>query len=207
MSDTPTAVDSKAVLRQLARLVALDFRPQPTLFYKPMGSGGVAMKVNLRLEPEFKTANEDEFVVKDKKQGFFIELAERDGQIEVGGKKYPKFAWQDPKRTIRAKLGLADISEQLAAFEAWRDRKEDLPAGLQYNGQTNVYSKFHKFGAGNSAISLTFQPEATILRVSKQYGKGEPAKAQSISLSLAEEIVYRELLRQAMRGLLKIGLR
>lgn len=203
------ATDPKQDAMQAFRLISLLYNPQPVLIYKPQKAGnGQALKIDLRLEPDFKVSDTGAtFIEKNKRQGLFLEIVPQSGS---NGEGFATFGWNDPT-LVRTKLGLPDISKMLVSIERYRRLGLDVLPAWQARGkegpQANVLGSFHKFGAGSTTITYTFLPEAGQLRVSKQAVKGGPVTSRSIQLDLAEEVLFEEVLRQALTGFVRTGLR
>ena len=172
--------------------------PQPYLVYKPMKSGGgVALKVQCRVDPEWEEVEGGYVNPQVKGQGVFVELAK---QGSLGDNGYPTFHWADP---VRAKLGLADVTKLLTAMREVRHLGKEVPTTMRgKDGKPLVVSLFHKFGDSGTAISYGFDAERSILRVSKSRDL-----AQSISIDLAEELGLEYYLSMALENFLRVGLR
>jgi hypothetical protein len=191
----------------LQRLLGTEWTPQPLLVYKPRNKGdGVAMRVQLRLEPEWEEIEASE----GKPQGFarpvikgngglFLELAEQQGTGEGG---FAKFGWTDD-RLIRVKLGIADVSKILTGIQQVRVAGQELPASMRgKDGDPFVLALFHKFGDQSTAISMKFEGDRSFIRVSKSKDW-----SRSISLELHEELQLKAYLELALEGFLRVGLR
>lgn len=184
----------------LQRLMGLEWTPQPLLVYKPTKAGsGTAMRVQLRLEPEWEEGEGYVRPVIKGNGGLFLELAEQQGTGEGG---FAKFGWAD-QSLIRVKLGLPDVSKVITSIDQVRLAGQELPASFRGKDQDPfTLSLFHKFGDQSTAISLKLEQDRSFLRVSK-------AKdwSRSITLELHEELQLRTYLAMSMEGFLRVGLR
>lgn len=170
--------------------------PQPYLVYKPSpGPGGVALKVHARVDPVWEEKGPYQNP-NTKGQGVFLELAAQVGKSEAG---FPTFDWT---KTVRAKLGLADLSKVLVSIREVRHLGKAVPTAFQGKGKSSVVSLFHKFGDSGTAINYGFEEERSILRVSKSKDL-----ARSISLDLAEEYALEVYLHTALENFLRVGVR
>jgi hypothetical protein len=184
----------------LQRLLGTEWTPQPLLVYKPRNKGdGVAMRVQLRLEPEWEEGEGFVRPVIKGNGGLFLELAEQQGTGEGG---YAKFGWTDDN-LIRVKLGIADVSKILTAIQQVRLAGQELPASMRgKDGDPFVLALFHKFGDQSTAISMKFEGDRSFIRVSKSRDW-----SRSISLELHEELQLKAYLELALEGFLRVGLR
>lgn len=187
----------------LQDLMLTEWVPQPYLVYKPQKNGnGVAMRVQLRLEPTWEAteAGYKRPVVKgDGQGGLFLELAAQTGFGEGG---HASFGWADGK-LLRVKLGLPDVTKILTAIREVRLGGRELPASFRGKDQ-QPYSLnlFHKFGEGGTAIAYTLEAERSLIRVSKSKDW-----ARSIALELHEELGLETYLHHALRAFLRVGVR
>jgi hypothetical protein len=210
MSDSSAAPTPAQMVHQLLRLVQSELSPQDFLVYKPRGGKGAALKLNLRVHPEFKpTKAGTEYVVKDKKQGLFIEMA---AEGPKGASGFPEFQWHDPAKVVRAKLGIPDITRLLLSIREYRSFMRDVPKpfrpGPDVDKHPNVFQAFHKFGEASSIVTYTFRDETmSILEVSRQYGKGKEPSKLSISLNLEEELAFERYLQLSLDAFLRCGMR
>lgn len=182
----------------VSHLVRSRWVPQPYLVYKPLKSGGgVALKVQCRVDPEWEE-KEGGFVNPNVKgQGVFVELAKQSG---MGDNGYPTFGWNDP---VRAKLGLADVTKLLTAMREVRSLGKSVPTSMRgKDGKELVVSLYHKFGASGTAISYGFDAERSILRVSKSR-----EIAASIAMDLSEELGLEYYFSMSLENFLRVGLR
>lgn len=179
-------------------LIRARWVPQPYLVYKPMKSGGgVALKVQCRVDPVWEEVEGGFVNPQVKGQGVFVELAKQQGMAENG---YPTFGWNDP---VRAKLGLADVTKLLTAMRQVRHLGLEVPSAMRgKDGKPMVVSLFHKFGDSGTAISYGFDAERSILRVSKSRDN-----AASISIDLSEELGLEYYLSMSLENFLRVGLR
>ena len=184
----------------LSNLLGTEWTPQPLLVYKPRKSGdGVAMRVQLRLEPEWEQGDGFARPVIKGNGGLFLELAEQQGTGEGG---FAKFGWSDPN-IVRVKLGLPDVSKILASLEQVRLAGQELPASFRGKDQDPfTLSLFHKFGDQSTAITLKLEADRSFLRVSKAKDWN-----RAISLEVHEELQLRAYLGLALTGFLRVGLR
>lgn len=202
--------DPKAQLDRALKLIETELSPQDFLVYKPRGGRGAALKLNLRLQPEFEqTADGGQYIRRTKQQGLFLELAPEGPKSDAG---YATFLWRDPERVVRCKLGMPDVTRLLVGIREYRHHYREVPKfmrpGPDVDKSPNVISSFHKFGQANTAITYTFQDEQmSILNVSKQAAKGAEAKRVSIALNLDEEFGFERYLSLALDGFLRVGLR
>lgn len=178
--------------------------PQPYLVYKPMKSGsGVAMRVQLRLQPEFQEVADG--VVRPLVKGnggLFLELAAQAGFGEGG---FAAFGWSEagPGGLLRVKLGLPDVLKLLTAIRGVRESGQGVPASLLGRGEAaGTVALFHKFGTGGTAISYKFEEQRSLVRVSKSKDW-----ARGISLELHEELGLQAYLELALAGFLRLGVR
>lgn len=196
-----------AALLQTGRLIGLDFNPQPVVFYKPQKSGnGVAMRVDLRLEPEFAVSEKGtQYIVKNKQQGLFVEIAAQSGSDANGN---ATFDWQG---VVRTKLGLPDISKLLVSIRRWRQSGLEVPVAFQAKGKdgpkSDTVGSFHKWESGSTTLTYTFGDETSQFGVSKQAVKGGDVVRRSIQLDLAEELIFEATLQLALAGFIRTGLR
>lgn len=183
-------------------MMQTEWTPQPYLVYKPSPRGdGTAMRLQLRLEPEWKAVGEAGTLVPVIKGngGCFLELAAQQGFGEGG---YAAFGWGDAK-LLRAKLGLADVLKLRSAIQDVRVANREVAASSRgKDGAPYVVSLFHKFNSGSTVISYSFEETRSLVRVSK-------AKdwARTISLEPHEEYGFGRYLDLALEGFLRVGLR
>lgn len=196
MSDKQTAGQK---LNDLYKLAMTELRPEPVVFYKPNQSGtGVAAKFNLRLSPVY---DEVEGFLKETNGGLFVDIVSQ-GEKNQGG--FPTFKWTDRESLVTAKFGLPDVSGLLAAIRDFRYRGIEVPTYLLgKDKKPNVVNLFHKTETtGTTGISYTFQPESSVLRLSKSKDLHK-----SISLTLGEEVILEAYLRLSLTAFLKVGMR
>lgn len=194
------------MLTDLYRLSKLALAPEPMYVYKPRPDGsGVAMKLNLRLEPIMIEANGAEYI-DDVDGGLFLELCGQVGKTDDG--KYAKFGWDQDAKRVSAKLGLADQLAFLTAIREVRYRGKPVPTHLRNKRQTDEMkaplelSLFHSFGKSSTGITYTFQAETSALRISKSKDA-----YRSISLTLMDELQFEAYLKLALDAYLKVGTR
>ncbi len=179
----------------IERYLRLEFEPEPLLVYKPRGPGkGVAMKLGLRIEPEF-----GETYVAGHDGGLYLEMA---SEGESSG-EHASFRWKDEKARVTAKLGVPDVSAMIFAYQQVRIRGKAIPS--PYKGKTtienaDVLSMIHQFGGITTFIDWTFTKKGSFLRVAKNDGR-----ALSISLSLTEEVQVHLYLTTALSVYQLIG--
>lgn len=216
------ALDKNELLANLLTQGHLDWNPEPLVFHKPRGGNGNAVKFNLRVKAKLAgTDNGGVFIDKDSLDGgLFVDIAGEDGKISVGGRDFPKFAWEGGKeKRVTAKLCRPDISGLLVAIREmrhnplrWHEGKivpNIVPFMFQPKGEPNmekagrIFSAFHKFGATiNTAINYSFEPQQSILGISKSKDV-----RRSIVLSLNEELMLERFLQNALDIYVATGLR
>lgn len=184
----------------LQRLMGTEWTPQPLLVYKPTKSGsGTAMRVQLRLEPEWEEGEGYVRPIIKGNGGLFLELAEQQGTGDDG---YARFGWAD-ESLIRVKLGLPDVSKLITSIDQVRLAGQELPNSFRGKDKDPfTLSLFHKFGDQATAITMKFEQERSFLRVSKSRDWN-----RSITLELHEELQLKAYLGLAMEGFLRVGLR
>lgn len=189
-------------------LTSLTLNPADRTIYKLRQSApftGQALKLNLRLDPEFKQLG-DRTVVNGAKGGFFAEICPQKPGLNENGN--PTVDHESPAR-VTAKFSMPDVTGLLAGYEAYRDRNLAVPLYLRM-GKTleqrqarpdNQIDIYHKTGDGSStAISWTFREEDSTIRLSKS-----KERFQQITLTLGEELLFVEYLRNALRAFLLVG--
>lgn len=189
----------------LKLLAGTEWTPEPLLVYKPRQNGqGVAMRVQLRLEPEWEVGENYVKPLVKGNGGLFMELAQQEGTGEGG---FAKFGWGSDS-LIRVKLGLPDVSKIIASIDRVRLAGQELPTSFRGKAGPDgvkdpfVLSLFHKFGDAGTAITMAFEDERSIIRISKSRDW-----AASIVLEIHEELQLRTYLALAMEGFLRVGVR
>ncbi len=181
----------------------LVFTPAPYLVYKPMKSGGGrALKVQLRVEPQWVATEEGGYFEPPKKQGLFLELAPQAGKGEGG---FAQFGWKAPE-LMRCKWGQVDVLKFLTSMREVRELGREVPfayrGGPDKNAKPFEWASFHKYGDQSTAISYTFEDTRSILRISKSKDH-----AASIALDLHEELGFQAYVRMALDVYLRAGVR
>lgn len=194
----------KEQVNAIYRMLSLDYNPAPLYVYKPRNDGsGVALKLNLRLQPEFASEEGNEFV-KDVDGGLFMEIVSQAGKTEDG--KYATFAWSDESKKVTAKLGLNDQLAFLTAYREVRFAGGEVPPSLrpkQENEHTAwTVSRFHKFGKGSTAINYRFGTPNSNIGISKS-----ATQRKQIALSEVEELQVMKYLELSLEAYLKLGIR
>lgn len=191
-------------VRVIYQTVNAVLNPEPIRVYKPRsGGGGAALKLHLRLAPTIETSDEGSEYVKSVDGGLFLELALQEGTVQVGTRKFPSFAWRDQKTLLRSKLGLNDLSALIVAIREVRYKNRPVPTLLRPRQGDKVARQvglFHKFGSGTMSITYTFDPEQSIIRMSKS-----ATEYRSIALTLAEELVFERYLNRCLDAFLAVG--
>lgn len=187
---------------QLAPLLATQFNMSQHVIHKPKkAGGGAAMKIQLRLEPVWD--KDGGFFTKEslKQGGLFLDLAAQNEGTDAGGN--PTFNWETGA-LITAKLGIPDMTAILVGIREFRKNRADIPVYLRpKSGEANVVNLFHKNPKGGSTIiTLTFEDEKSILRISKG-----PQQFRSIALSMSEELILESYLALALDAFLRVGKR
>lgn len=187
----------------LKELMQTEFSPAPYIIYKPTKQGtGQAMKVHLRLDPEWVVTEGGGYFKRPKDQGLFVELAPQEGVGEGG---FAKFGWAS-QGLVRCKWGVVDVTKWLTSYERVRLLGGEVPFGYRPGPDRKetpmVLSSFHKYGAASTAINYTFEGSRGILRVSKSKDL-----ARSIVLELHEELGFRAYLELALEAFLRVGIR
>ena len=175
------------------------------LVYKPRQNGeGVALRLN------FRAADDED------KGGLFVEFAKQQGgPIKAG--TYPTFGWgPEASGRVVGKLGLADITGMLAAYQqlrvvrgmlAWE--KQTLPVGLAAKKGTDAartLELFHKSGGGSLIITWQFTEAGSYFGASRAGKTGAPTRG-SISLTMAEELLLVRYLERALDAFCDAGMR
>lgn len=183
------------------QLANLALNPEAIEVYKPRPDGnGVALKLKLRLEPEFDA--EKGYVKRQAEDsgGLWLDLVGQTGKTPDG--KFAQFGWQVQEKVLTTKLGPTDVSHLLVAIRTVRNNGKAVPSYLRakQNPLPNVVSLFHKFGQASTAITLTFEAERSMLAVSKS-----ASKRSSIVLTLSEELIVQLYLENALRAFSAVG--
>jgi hypothetical protein len=207
MSDTATPTSQKITAQDLSTQIAavqafqgLFLNPEPIKVHKPSKSGsGSALKLDLRLTPDYGQGKDGRVFVRDVKGGLFLEIAPQLGRDEGGN---ATFDWQN---TIMAKLGLPDITALLVAYRCrWAGR--GLPANILRKDQNPaVVSLFHKFNDDSTVIEIELHKEGSKVSISKKTA-GQVHKG-FIPLLLTEELLVERYLDEALTAFLKVGKR
>jgi hypothetical protein len=187
----------------LKELMQTEFSPAPLLFYKPNAGGtGQAIKVHLRLNPNWVETDTGGYFERPKDQGLFVEIAPQEGK---GADGFAKFGWNSPG-LVRCKFGSVDVTKWLASYREVRLLNGEVPfafrPGPDRNAQPLLLSSFHKFGKQSTAISYAFEPTRGILRISKSKDL-----ARSIALDLHEELALSTYFELALRAFVRVGIR
>lgn len=200
----PTRTAAQTQLAETHRLLFTQVQPADRAIYKLRQRPpftGTALKMNLRLFPQFKELESRTVVQCDSKSGgLFFEVCPQKQQLNAKGN--PEVDHESALRVV-AKLTIADVSGLLAAYEAYRQRNLDVPKYLQHykNPEPNVVSLFHDSGNGtNLTITWLFREEDSVLRLSKSKDH-----SQQLTLTTGEELVVVEYLRHAMRAFIAVG--
>jgi hypothetical protein len=166
----------------------------------------VALKLECRLKPVLTQAESGVEYVSNIEGGLFLELAAQNGMIG----KNAAFGWQDRETLLTAKLGIRDVTQLLAAkqaFELTGATPFDIqpqPRGdraLAPEIQRSSVSLFHKFGDQTTAISVQFTDDAgLIIGISK--GKD---RRRSIKLDRYELLGFFRYLELALDQFLSMG--
>lgn len=188
------------------RLLATRWKPAERRIYKPQNdNSGTCLKIQLRLEPQFATNDKGaEYVDRRLTDGgLFLELVPQGPEKTPNGEA--KFLYDSPKRVI-ALLGTPDVSGMLAAYRDVRLRGLGVPAYLLKRSKGTVdpmtVSLFHQTpGGGNCVIQWTFSDNGSRLRISRAADH-----AQTITLTLGEELVLVDLLERALTAFNDLGL-
>lgn len=186
----------------LQQLMKSAFTPAPYLVYKPSKSGnGQAMKLHLRLDPEWVETEGGGYFERPKKQGLFLELVPQEGMVQGNA----KFGWSSPG-LLRCKLGMVDVTKLLTSYREVRLKSVEVPPafrpGPDRNAQPYTVSQFHKYGDQSTAISYAFEDQRSILRISKS-----KEHARSIALDLHEEYAFFAYLELALNAFMRVGIR
>ncbi len=183
----------------LQKLLKTDFTPAPFLVYKPQKNGaGQAMKLQLRLEPNWIDTDDGGYFEKSRKHGLFLEIAPQEGS----NGKFPTFGWNSPK-LIRCKLSLADVTKLLTSYREVRFLNSVVPAGFRSAPQNEyICSSYHRYGDQSTAINYTFDPTRGLLKLSKS-----KEWARSIALDLHEETAIFAYLELSLNAFLRVGIR
>ena len=190
-------------MSSLQKLLLTEFTPAPYLVYKPSKQGsGQAMKIQLRLEPNWVATETGGYFERPKDQGLFVEIAPQEGKGEEG---FAKFGWNSPG-LVRCKWGMVDVTRWLTSYREVRQLNGEVPfayrPGPDRTTSPNVLSSFHKYGPHSTAITYTFEPTRSILRISKSKDL-----ARSIALDLNEEVGLAAYLDLALKAFLRVGIR
>jgi hypothetical protein len=187
----------------LKELMQTEFSPAPYLVYKPNKAGaGQALKVQLRLDPNWVETESGGYFERPKDQGLFVEIAPQEGTGEGG---FAKFGWSSPG-LVRCKFGLVDVTKWLTSYRDVRLLGSEVPfayrPGPDRNATPMQLSSFHKYGQHSTAISYTFEPTRGILRISKSKDL-----ARSIALDVHEEVGLEAYLQLALQAFVRVGIR
>jgi hypothetical protein len=187
----------------LKELMHTEFTPAPYLIYKPTKQGtGQAMKVHLRLNPNWVATDAGGYFERPKDQGLFVEIAPQEGKGEEG---FAKFGWSSPG-LVRCKFGMVDVTKWLTSYREVRELNAEVPFGYRPGPDRNAapmtLTSFHKYGPHSTAINYTFEPTRGILRISKSKDL-----ARSIVLELHEELGMQAYLALALAAFVRVGIR
>lgn len=187
----------------LKELMRTEFAPAPYLIYKPNKQGtGQAMKIHLRLDPNWVATDAGGYFERPKDQGLFVEIAPQEGTGEGG---FAKFGWNSPG-LVRCKFGMVDVTKWLTSYREVRLLNGEVPfayrPGPDRTTQPMQLSSFHKFGTNSTAIAYTFEPTRGILRISKSKDL-----ARSIAVDLNEELGMEAYLQLALAAFVRVGIR
>lgn len=204
---TPTEI-----LLDLHRNVMRSLQPEPMYVYKPRPDGsGTALKANLRLVPEFATADDGKEFVRNVDGGLFLELVPQIGKTQDG--KHATFGWTDP-RAIRVKVGLADQLALLTAMREVRSRGKAVPAMLRpklrtdnpseedLKRQATTVALFHRFGGSSTAINYQFSVDSSTLSVSKSADL-----RRQVTFTLMDEVMFERYLQLGLDAYVRWGAR
>jgi len=183
----------------LKHLAGTAWTPQPYLVYKPSKKGtGSAMRVQLRLEPEWEEKDGYVKPLTKGNGGCFFELAAQTGFSDGNA----SFGWNDAT-LVRAKLGLQDVMKLLTAIREVRVSAHEVPPACR--GKTNdpwTVELFHQFNASTTIISMKFEADRSFLRI----GKSKDLH-RSVALDLHEERGFERYLELVLEGFLRVGVR
>lgn len=189
-------------LEDVWRLSTAQIRPEPVTFFKPQKNGnGVAARFNLRLQPKYVEEEKGGYL-DEVEGGLFVDLV---AQGDTNAQGFPTFKWQDAASIVRAKLGLVDVTNLLAAIRDFRVRGVEVATYLRGRdkAKNNVVSLFHQTDqSGTTGISYEFGPESSVLAISKSRDL-----RKSVSLTLGEEVALVAYLELALRAFLLLGVR
>lgn len=187
----------------LKDLMQSEFTPAAYLVYKPTKQGtGQALKVQLRLNPEWVETDSGGYFERPKDQGLFVEIAPQEGKGDDG---FARFGWNSAG-LVRCKWGMVDVTKWLASYREVRLVGGEVPfayrPGPDRNATPLQLASFHKYGQQSTAIAYTFEPTRGILRISKSKDL-----ARSIALDLHEELGFAHYMELALGAFLRIGMR
>lgn len=193
-----------AQLKTTSALARLQLSPEALKIHKAKRDGtGVALKLELRLTPEYGTGSKGSFFVRSVKGGLFLDLVPQTATNEAGD---ATFGWDDP-RAVGAKLGLPDIGSLLVAVES-RYASKAIPENLRAKGDELGVSvgMFHVFegdsGKSTTAIDYRLAKEGAYLSMSKS-----ATQRQKLMLTQAEELQLRAYLQHSLSMFLLVGKR
>ena len=183
----------------LQHLLGTAWTPQPYLVYKPTKKGsGSALRLQLRLEPEWQ---EEETYVRPLVKGnggCFLELAAQTGFSDGNA----SFGWGDDS-LVRAKLGLQDVMKLLTAIREVRVAGHEVPPALRgKSGDEWMVELFHQFNGSTTIISMKFEADRSFVRIGKSKDHH-----RSIALDMHEERGFERYLELTLEGFLRVGVR
>ncbi len=214
-TDAPAGVNpAKTMLLELWDRLSLDYTPGPLIVYKPGAKQANAVKVNLRLTPEWQVAENGNRFLKSIGGGLFLDMPAASGKDGDGNATW---AWQDRATLVTAKLGRKDITwfryavPEFRAVERFKPGAGAVPYAMQPKptaerpvdpdvARRTIYT-FHKNQTASTVISYTMDPSGGILQLST------PKHRRSIKLDLWEELDFLEYLAMAHRVFTLMGKR
>jgi hypothetical protein len=195
--ETPKPAD---LVLALWDALGLDWQPGPLIVYKPGTKSANALKVNMRLQPEWQVAENGNRFLKSISGGLFLDMPAAAGKDGDGNQTW---AWQDRDQLLTAKLGRRDILHLRYTIPHYR-AGHDVPFVIQPKPTAErpvdpdvarrTIHLFHKNDRSSTIITYCMDPDGSaILQLSK------PGMKRSIKLDCFEEFDFLAYLANAHR--------